>query len=83
MEHRHTGSAGKQSAATHRAASSLLDKRNNAIGKLTRKQVSDCIHIWAAVYHLRDEDADADSTQLRLPSDSWSPLSSPCNDTGN
>jgi len=67
MEHHRTVPADKTQTAgtTHRAASTLLDKRNNTIGKLTRKQVSDCIHIWAMVYHLRD--TEADTPQLYQP----------------
>lgn len=71
MERHHTGSAGMTQPAINirRATSSLIEKRSNAAGKLTRQQVSDCINIWATVYHLRD--ADAESSQLCMPPTPW------------
>lgn len=81
MEHRHTEPADKTQAvgAPHRA-SSLLDKHNDVIDKLTRKQVSHCIHIWAAVYHLHDADT---NTPRYFPPDSWSVPQSSHNNRGN
>ena len=72
MERHQSGSRGKTQPVDNarRVASSLIDKRSNAAGKLTRKQVSDCISIWATVYHLRDTDTDA--SQLCLPPSPWS-----------
>jgi hypothetical protein len=71
MERHHTGSAGKTQPAINirRATSSLIEKRSNTTGKLTRQQVSDCINIWATVYHLRD--ADTESSQLCMPPTPW------------
>jgi hypothetical protein len=72
MERHQTGSAtGKTQPAGNirRVTSTLVEKRSNAAGKLTRKQVSDCINIWATVYHLRD--ADTEASQLCLPPAPW------------
>lgn len=77
MERHQTGSTGKTQPATsiRRVTSSLIEKRSNAAGKLTRKQVSDCINIWAAVYHLRDPDSEA--SQLCLPPAPWASSHAP------
>ena len=76
MERHQTGSTGKTQPAgnVRRVTSSLTEKRSNSAGKLTRKQVSDCINIWATVYHLREPDTDA--AQLCLPPTPWTARSS-------
>lgn len=77
MEHRHTGPADKTqvTATPHRSASSRLDKHNGTIGKLTRKQISDCIHIWAMVYRLHDTNTNTPQLCL-LPDSCFQPRNS-------
>jgi hypothetical protein len=69
--HHQPGTAGKTQPAANirRVTSPPAEKRSNGPGKLTRKQVSDCINIWATVYHLRD--ADTDASQLCMPPTPW------------
>lgn len=44
-------------------------RKRVAAAKPSREEVSRCIGIWAKLYHLRDEDADAQ--ELCMPSRTW------------